>query len=48
METKKNINELLEFSIINVDKPAGLTSFKVCEKIRNIFNAKKAGHFGIK
>ncbi|MBS3075691.1 RNA-guided pseudouridylation complex pseudouridine synthase subunit Cbf5 [Candidatus Pacearchaeota archaeon] len=46
MQIQKPISELLEFSIINVDKPAGLTSFKVCEKIRNIFNAKKAGHFG--
>ncbi|MDD5193531.1 MAG: RNA-guided pseudouridylation complex pseudouridine synthase subunit Cbf5 [Candidatus Nanoarchaeia archaeon] len=44
--TQKPISELLEFCIINVDKPAGLTSFKVCEKVRNMIGAKKAGHFG--
>jgi H/ACA ribonucleoprotein complex subunit 4 len=46
MQTQKNINELLEFCIINADKPAGITSFDCIEKIRKIFNAKKAGHFG--
>ena len=42
----KTISELLEFPIINVDKPSGMTSFDVVEKIRNIFNARKASHFG--
>lgn len=46
MKQQKPLSELLEFCIINVDKPAGMTSFDVCEKIRNIFGAKKAGHFG--
>ena len=46
IQNEKPLPELLEFCIINVDKPAGPTSFKVCEKIRNILNAKKAGHFG--
>jgi len=43
---QKPINELLEFSIINVDKPAGITSFKTADKVRKIFNARKTGHFG--
>lgn len=42
----KPISELLEFCIINVDKPSGPTSFNVCERIRKILDAKKAGHFG--
>ncbi len=42
----KSINELLEFCIINVDKPAGCTSFDVVEKIKHLFNARKCGHFG--
>jgi len=42
----KPINELLEFSIINVDKPAGCTSFDVVEKLKYLFNARKTGHFG--
>lgn len=43
---EKIISELLEFCIINVDKPSGITSFDVCEKIDRIFSAKKTGHFG--
>ncbi len=43
---KRPIKELLEFCIINVNKPAGMTSFDVCDKIRRILNAKKTGHFG--
>ena len=43
---QKSIQELLEFGIINVDKPAGCTSFDVVDKIRKTFNLRKAGHFG--
>jgi len=46
MKQEKSINELLEFSIINVDKPAGITSFVCADKIRNILEAKKVGHTG--
>jgi H/ACA ribonucleoprotein complex subunit 4 len=46
IKRKKPIRDLLEFSIINVDKPANCTSFDVAEKIRKIFEAKKTGHFG--
>ncbi len=45
-QTQKPISELIEFCIINVDKPAGLTSFQTCEKVRKLFDAKKAGHTG--
>ncbi|MEK6936362.1 MAG: RNA-guided pseudouridylation complex pseudouridine synthase subunit Cbf5, partial [Nanoarchaeota archaeon] len=43
---EKPIQELLEFCIINVDKPAGCTSFDTSEKIRRIFSGRKTGHFG--
>ena len=43
---EKPISELLEFCIINVDKPAGITSFVCADKVRKILGAKKAGHFG--
>jgi len=43
---EKSIQELLEFSIINTNKPAGMTSFDVVEKIKNIFGLRKASHFG--
>jgi len=46
IQSSKPIQELLEFCIINVDKPAGCTSFDVANKIRKIFNARKTGHFG--
>jgi len=46
IKKNKNIKELLEFSIINVDKPSGCTSFDVVEKIKRIFGARKTGHFG--
>ena len=43
---EKSIQELLEFSIINTNKPAGMTSFDVVEKIKNMFGLRKASHFG--
>ena len=43
---EKPIKELLEFCILNVDKPADCTSFDVADKIRRIFDARKTGHFG--
>ncbi|MDD5192871.1 MAG: RNA-guided pseudouridylation complex pseudouridine synthase subunit Cbf5 [Candidatus Nanoarchaeia archaeon] len=46
IQSSKPIQELLEFCIINVDKPAGYTSFDVADKIRRIFGARKSGHFG--
>jgi len=46
VQNTKPIDELINFCIINVDKPIGPTSFKVCDIVREIFCAKKAGHFG--
>jgi H/ACA ribonucleoprotein complex subunit 4 len=46
MKTEKSINELFEFSIINVDKPAGITSFVCADKVRKMVGAKRAGHTG--
>lgn len=43
---EKPVSELLEFSIINVDKPAGMTSFVCADRVRKIIGAKKAGHTG--
>jgi len=40
------ISDLLEFCIINVDKPSGPTSFKVADRVRKILGVKKTGHFG--
>ena len=46
LQQTKPISELLEFSIINVDKPADCTSFDIADEIRKIFGARKTGHFG--
>ncbi|MGV8151623.1 MAG: RNA-guided pseudouridylation complex pseudouridine synthase subunit Cbf5 [Candidatus Nanoarchaeia archaeon] len=43
---EKPIKELLEFSIINIDKPSGMTSFEVDVFIMNKIGAKKTSHFG--
>ena len=43
---EKTIQELLNFSIINVDKPAGPTSFGVDVIIKKLLGLNKASHFG--
>jgi len=43
---KQNIEELIHFSLINVNKPSGPLSKDVDEKIRRIFHVKKVGHSG--
>jgi H/ACA ribonucleoprotein complex subunit 4 len=42
----KTMKELLEFSIINLDKPCGPTSFQVAEQVGRILDAGKFSHFG--
>jgi len=46
LQQEKPIQELLEFSIINVNKPSRITSFGVVEQIKNILGVTKTGHFG--
>jgi H/ACA ribonucleoprotein complex subunit 4 len=43
---EKPIQELLNFSILNINKPADWTSFDVVNKIRGMFGLNKCGHFG--
>ena len=42
----KTIKELLEFGIINIDKPSGMTSFQVDDYVRERLGLKRAGHQG--
>lgn len=42
----KPIAELLNFSLINIDKPAGPTSYSVSEFIRRQLGIKKTSHMG--
>ena len=43
---KKTIKELLEFGIINIDKPSGPTSFDVSEFVMKALGLRKTSHFG--
>ncbi|MDO8528523.1 MAG: hypothetical protein Q7S06_01365 [Nanoarchaeota archaeon] len=42
----KSIKELLEFGILNIDKPADMTSFDVSDYIRKKLKLRKTSHFG--
>jgi H/ACA ribonucleoprotein complex subunit 4 len=46
IKKQKPISELIKFSILNIDKPAGCTSFDVVNDIRHLFGLEKCGHFG--
>ncbi|MFA5796781.1 MAG: RNA-guided pseudouridylation complex pseudouridine synthase subunit Cbf5 [Candidatus Woesearchaeota archaeon] len=43
---ERTIKEMLEYAIINIDKPAGPTSHQISGYTRDIVNAEKAGHSG--
>jgi len=42
----KTIQELLEFGIINLDKPSNYTSFQTAEIVGKMLGARKFSHFG--
>ncbi|MBU2053169.1 MAG: RNA-guided pseudouridylation complex pseudouridine synthase subunit Cbf5 [Nanoarchaeota archaeon] len=46
LKSKKSIQELLEFGIINIDKPSGPTSFNVSDFVRKTLGLRKTSHFG--
>ncbi|MEK6928677.1 MAG: RNA-guided pseudouridylation complex pseudouridine synthase subunit Cbf5 [Nanoarchaeota archaeon] len=46
IKSEKPIKELLKFSIINIDKPSGPTSFQVSQFIKNTLNINKTSHMG--
>ena len=46
MRNKKPISELIRFSIINIDKPTGPTSFKISQFVKNSLNLSKTSHLG--
>jgi H/ACA ribonucleoprotein complex subunit 4 len=43
---QKTIKEILEFGIINIDKPSGMTSFDVSDFVREKLGLRKTSHFG--
>jgi H/ACA ribonucleoprotein complex subunit 4 len=46
IKSQKSLSELLEFSIINIDKPSGPTSFWTSQFIKKSLNLKKTSHLG--
>ena len=46
IKKKKSIQELLEFGVININKPSGPTSFDVSDFVRKKLNLRKTSHFG--
>lgn len=46
IKSQKSLKELLEFSIINLDKPTGPTSFTVSQFIKKSLNLSKTAHLG--
>src|SRR4030042_6100513 len=46
IKSKKIISEILEFGIINFDKPANCTSFDVVDFVSQKLKLRKASHFG--
>ena len=42
----KSLKELLEFGIINIDKPSGPTSFTISDLVREKLGLRKTSHFG--
>jgi H/ACA ribonucleoprotein complex subunit 4 len=46
IKADKTISELLEFGILNIDKPSGPTSFNISDFIRKKLGLRKTSHFG--
>ena len=46
LKEKKSTEELLEFGIVNIDKPSGPTSFDISDYIREKLELRKTSHFG--
>lgn len=46
IKKEKSMKELLEFGIINIDKPSGPTSFTVSDYVRKLLGINKTSHFG--
>ena len=43
---KRSVEELIQYGIINLNKPSGPTSHQVSDYVQRILNIDKAGHSG--
>jgi len=46
IKKQKSTQELLEFGILNIDKPSGPTSFNISDFVRKKLKLRKTSHFG--
>jgi H/ACA ribonucleoprotein complex subunit 4 len=46
IKQEKSLKELLEFGILNIDKPSGPTSFDISDGVRKKLGLRKTSHFG--
>lgn len=46
LKQEKSLKELLEFGILNIDKPDGMTSFDISDAVRRKLKLRKTSHFG--
>lgn len=46
MKVDKETKNLLEFGIININKPSGPTSFTISDHVKKILGLRKTSHFG--
>ncbi len=46
IKQEKTLKELLEFGIININKPSGPTSFDISDFVRKKLGLRKTSHFG--
>jgi len=46
IKSKKSTKELLEFGMINIDKPSGPTSFDISDFVKKRLDLRKTSHFG--
>jgi len=45
-QIERTTNDLIDFGIVNIDKPSGPTSHQVSDYVKRILGIKKAGHSG--
>lgn len=43
---KRPVEELINYGVVNIDKPKGPTSHQVSDYVQRILGIKKAGHSG--
>lgn len=43
---KRSVEQLIQYGVVNINKPSGPTSHQVSDYVQKILNINKAGHSG--